>query len=53
MAKIYEENVLIRLSKLTKDGTSEPIVDKEIVSALEEVIQQLVGNNVVVELERA
>lgn len=53
MAKIYEEHVLIKLSKLTKDGQSDPIVDKEIVAALEEVIQQLVGSNVIVELERA
>ena len=53
MAKIYEEIVVLKLSKLTKDGTSDPIVDREIISALEQVVQELVGDNVIVELEKA
>lgn len=53
MAKIYEEVIVLKLSKLTKDGTSEPIVNLEIIEALEQVAQQLVGEGVIVEVEKA
>lgn len=54
MAKIHEEVVVIKLSKLVKnseDGT--PLAGDEIVVALEQVVQELVGENIIVEVEKA
>lgn len=56
MAKIYEEVVVIKLSKLVKsdkDIKAGSLVSKDLVSALEQVSQELVGENVVVEVELA
>lgn len=54
MAKIYEEVVVIKLSKLVKDGTdvSNPIAGDEVQQALEQVAQELVGEGIIVEVER-
>ena len=53
MAKIVEEIILVKLSKLVKDGeTVADISNNEIESALEQVIQELVGDSVLVEIER-
>jgi len=54
MAKIHEEIVLIKLSKLVKDtdpGTE--IATADIVAALQSVAEELAGAGVVVEAERA
>lgn len=54
MAKIVEEVVVIKFSKIVKDnesGTS--ITSNDIHSALEQVAQELVGDSVVVEVEKA
>ena len=54
MAKIHEEIVVIKLSKLVKessDGVS--LASAETVAALEQVAQELVGDGVIVEIERA
>ena len=54
MAKIYEEIVVIKLSKLVKDtdaGTE--IATADIVAALQSVAEELAGTGVVVEAERA
>ena len=54
MAKIHEEIVVIKLSKLVKDtdvGTE--IATDDIVSALQSVAEELAGAGVVVETERA
>ena len=54
MAKIYEEVVVIKLSKLIKDsdpGTD--IATADIVAALQSVAEELAGAGVVVEAERA
>jgi hypothetical protein len=54
MAKIHEEIVVIKLSKLVKDtdaGTE--IATDDIVSALQSVAEELAGTGVVVETERA
>ena len=54
MAKIHEEIVVIKLSKLIKDNTSPvPVVNDEIVSALQQVAEELAGTGVVVEAEQA
>lgn len=53
MAQIIEENIVIKVSKLVKTGSSESLVNKEIITALEEVAQQLLGDTVIVEVEKA
>jgi hypothetical protein len=50
MAQIYEENLVIKLSILTKDGKSDPLITEEILNTVEQVVQQLAGNGVVVEV---
>lgn len=53
MAKIHEEVVVIKLSKLVKNtGGDERIVTDELTAALEQVAQELVGADVIAELER-
>jgi hypothetical protein len=54
MAKIHEEIVVIKLSKLVRDtdaGTE--IATADIVAALQSVAEELAGTGVVVEAERA
>jgi hypothetical protein len=54
MAKIHEEIVVIKLSKLVKDtdNTTTLAVD-DVVAALQSVAEELLGNGVVVEVDRA
>lgn len=54
MAKIHEEVIVIKLSKLIKD--SDPgaeIVNDDIIAALQSVAEELAGAGTVVEAERA
>jgi hypothetical protein len=54
MAKIHEEIVVIKLSKLVKDtDTGSEIASDDIVAALQSVAEELSGAGVVVEAERA
>ena len=54
MAKIHEEIVVIKLSKLVKDSDAgAEIVSDDIVAALQSVAEELAGAGVVVEAERA
>lgn len=55
MAKIVEDVVVIKFSKIVKDSESETsgIAGSDIQAALEQVAQELVGDGVVVEVERA
>jgi hypothetical protein len=54
MAKIHEEIIIIKLSKLVKDSaTDTTIVDNDVVVSLIGVTEELVGAGVVVEVERA
>jgi hypothetical protein len=55
MAKIYEEVVVIKLSKLIKEKEqgSELVATNEICEALQSVAEELLGSGVVVEVERA
>lgn len=55
MAKIHEEVVVIKLSKLIKDDSSvsNQVVNDDITVALEQVAQELVGDGVVVEVVKA
>jgi len=54
MAKIYEEVVVIKLSKLVRDteaGTE--IANTDTIDALASVAEELCGSGVVVEVEKA
>lgn len=54
MAKIHEEVVIIKLSKLVKDDHAAPdaaLASADTVAALEQVAQELVDKGVVVEVE--
>lgn len=51
MAKIVEEIIIIKLSKLVKDKNSgEKLADTKTINNIEQVVQELVGDGVVVEL---
>lgn len=54
MAKIVEDVVTIKFSRIVKDNNQdpEPAVSNDNIYALEEVAQQLVGDGVVVEVTR-
>jgi hypothetical protein len=54
MAKIHEEVVVIKLSKLIKDNDSAGILaDQDVVTALQSVAEELLGAGIIVEVERA
>jgi len=54
MAKIHEEIVVIKLSKLVKDNdVGGEVATPDIVAALQSVAEELAGAGVVVEAERA
>lgn len=54
MAKIHEEIVVIKLSKLIKDSDAGvEIATDDIVLALQAVAEELAGTGIVVEAERA
>ena len=54
MAKIHEEVVVIKLSKLIRDDASvDTIATDDIVAALQSVAEELAGAGVVVEADRA
>lgn len=52
MAKIYEEIIVIKLSKLTRDDAAESgvIAGPDVTQSLEAVAQELVGSGVIVEV---
>jgi hypothetical protein len=54
MAKIHEEVLVVKLSKLVKesDPTNNNIVSEEVLFSLEQFAQELVGESVVVEVVR-
>ena len=54
MAKIHEEVVVIKLSKLVKDtDVGGEIATEDLVAALQSVAEELAGAGVVVEADRA
>ena len=55
MAKIVEDVVLIKFSRIVKDSQneSESAITGDEILALEQVAQELVGSGVVVEVEKA
>ena len=55
MAKIVEDVIVIKFSSLVKDGAADQTtcITEEIQAALEQVSQELVGQNVIVEVVKA
>ena len=55
MAKIVEDIVIIKFSRIVKDNNNDHdmAVTDEHIKALEEVAQELVGGGIVIEVERA
>jgi hypothetical protein len=55
MAKIVEDVIVIKFSRIVKDSDTDPevAVSNEHIYALEQVAQELVGSAVVVEVDRA
>lgn len=54
MAKIHEENIVITISRLVKgNSTPKSLITNDLVSNLEAVAQELVGENAVVEVSKA
>lgn len=53
MAKIKEEIVLVKLSKLVKNlDDADNLTNEDFETTLETIVQELVGDHVVVEIER-
>jgi hypothetical protein len=51
MAKLHEEIIIVKVSKLLKDTEQpQPIMGAETVASLEAVIQELAGQSVLVEI---
>lgn len=52
MAKIQEELIVIKLSKLHKDSQTHTtnLAGEEVIGGLEAVVQELVGSDVIVEV---
>ena len=52
MAKIQEELIVIKLSKLHKDSQTQTssLANDDVVGGLEAVVQELVGSDVIVEV---
>ena len=53
MAHLVTEQLIISVSRVSKDlDTLEKILNDELASTLEEVVQQLIGDQAVVEVEQ-
>jgi hypothetical protein len=54
MAKLHEEVLVIKVSKLLKDSeATTEIVSNEVLHSLEAVVEELAGAGTLVEIERA
>jgi hypothetical protein len=55
MAKIVEDVLVVKLSKIVKDDATDStrMVGSDVQSAIEAVIQELVGDSIVVEVVQA
>lgn len=52
MAIIHEEVLVIRVSKLIKENADAPqLINTDIKMALEQVVQELVGDGIIVEVD--
>lgn len=54
MAKVVEDLVLVKFSRLVRDSaTDSDLVSEEICATIEQVVQELVGAGTIVEIVRA
>jgi len=54
MAQIHEEILIIKVSKLVKNAAETTnLINSDTIGALEQVVQELVGSGVIVEVEIA
>lgn len=55
MAKIVEDIVVLKFSRIVKDNDADPdpAVKNDHIAAIEQVAQELVGDSVVIEVTRA
>lgn len=54
MAKLHEEVIVVKVSKLLKDSESEStILDTDTVTSIEAVVQELAGAGTLVEVQKA
>ena len=54
MAQVLEENIVIKVSKLVKSAVgSQELVSDDSLVALEQVAQELLGPDVIVEIQKA
>ena len=51
MAKIIENILIVKVSKLAKEGADENLIPQETQQALEQVAQELAGAGVIVEVD--
>lgn len=53
MAKIQEEVIIVKLSKLVRDGDSgDRIATQDLAESLQAVAQELAGSGIIVEVEQ-
>ena len=51
MAKIIEELVILKLSKLVRDDSDDQnLLDNKTINNIEQVVQEIVGDGVVIEI---
>ena len=54
MAKLHEEVIVVKVSKLLKDSDSEPVIlDADTITSIEAVVQELAGAGTLVEVQVA
>lgn len=52
MAKVHTEVIIVKISKLVKDNDNQSVIaSDEIKNSLEAIVQELVGENIIVEIE--
>jgi len=53
MAKVICETVVLKFSRLVKDHEETELLNDDMLPTLEQVAQELVGDNIIVEVEKA
>lgn len=53
MAKIIESVLIVKFSKLVKDDVDVDLISEDVQIALEQVAQELSGEGIIVEVEKA
>jgi len=52
MAKVHTEVIIVKMSKLVKDSDNNTVLaNDEVKTSIETIVQELVGENIIVEIE--